>query len=484
MVDQNSQFYAILTNVGAAKQANADALGIPWNITQMGVGDANGTDPTPNATQTSLIKEWRRAPLNQLKVDDKDPSIIIAEQIIPADVGGHWIREIALYDSDGDMVAVANCAPTYKPLLSQGSGRTQVVRMNLIVSSSSNVQLKIDPSVVLATREYVDAAILNVLPKNKTAGTYTQVTISERGVVQQGANPTTLGGYGITDAYTKAAVDTALAGKANKATTLGGYGIEDAYTKAAVDTALASKPNKATTLAGYGIEDAYTKSATDAALTAKADNAFMIGELGKRLFVGVVSRQQPTLASPTSGLPWLNSGLIIREAECVADTNPNEMRDEYAPGLALHWGGKYAAKLYMDVNGRLVWSGAVAAYGTDSAHLATCGFVQAAVRGQVARSAKAWVNFWGVGTIGIRDSFNVSSIIDNGVGDYTVNLVVPLANTNYAVVTGGAGNDTPISGINCVKAYARAVNSFKVGTTNTATGASDFLHVDAAVYSN
>lgn len=155
MVDQNSQFYAILTNVGAAKQANADALGIPWKITQMGVGDANGTDPTPNATQISLLNEWRRAPLNQLKVDDKDNAIIIAEQVIPADVGGRWIREIGLYDSDGDLVAVANCAPTYKPLLSQGSGRTQVVRMNLIVSSSSNVQLKIDPSVVLATREWV-----------------------------------------------------------------------------------------------------------------------------------------------------------------------------------------------------------------------------------------------------------------------------------------------------------------------------------------
>jgi len=165
MVDQTSQFYAILTNVGAAKQANADALGIAWKITQMGVGDANGTDPTPNATQTSLINEWRRAPLNQLKVDDKNSAIIIAEQVIPADVGGKWIREIALYDADGDMVAVANCAPTYKPLLSQGSGRTQVVRMNLVVSSASNVQLKIDPAVVLATREYVDSRLTEEISK-------------------------------------------------------------------------------------------------------------------------------------------------------------------------------------------------------------------------------------------------------------------------------------------------------------------------------
>ncbi|MET3051013.1 phage tail protein [Pseudomonas alkylphenolica] len=176
MVDQTSQFYAILTNVGAAKQANADALGIPWKITQMAVGDGNpgGVEnpalPQPDASWTSLLNEWRRAPLNQLKVDDKDNSVIVAEQVIPAEIGGRWIREVGLYDADGDLVAVANCAPTYKPLLNQGSGRTQVVRMNLVVSSSSNVQLKIDPSVVLATREYVDGRTVRASQPEAEAG--------------------------------------------------------------------------------------------------------------------------------------------------------------------------------------------------------------------------------------------------------------------------------------------------------------------------
>ncbi|RMM11182.1 phage tail protein, partial [Pseudomonas syringae] len=96
-----------LTNVGAAKQANADALGVPWKIAQMGVGDANGADPVPDATQKKLINERRRAPLNQLKVDPANNAIIIAEQVIPAEVGGFWIREIGLYDTDGDLVAVA-----------------------------------------------------------------------------------------------------------------------------------------------------------------------------------------------------------------------------------------------------------------------------------------------------------------------------------------------------------------------------------------
>ncbi|QBR30805.1 MULTISPECIES: phage tail protein [Pseudomonas] len=165
MIDANSQFFAILTKVGEAKQANADALGVPWLISQMGVGDANGTDPIPDRLQTKLINEWRRRPLNQLKVDPNNPAIIIAEQVIPADEGGKWIREIGLYDSDGDLVAVANCAPSFKPLLSQGSGRTQIVRMNFVVTSTGNITLKIDPAVVLATREYVDAKILEELYK-------------------------------------------------------------------------------------------------------------------------------------------------------------------------------------------------------------------------------------------------------------------------------------------------------------------------------
>ncbi|MGE8409512.1 MAG: phage tail protein [Pseudomonas sp.] len=197
MTDQNSQFFAILTAVGEAKQANANALGVPWTFAQMGVGDANLTDPIPSRTQTRLINERRRAALNTVKVDPGNASIIIAEQVIPPDVGGWWIREIGLYDAAGDLVAVANCAPSFKPLLSQGTGKTQVVRLNIIVTSTANIQLKIDPAVVLATREYVDSQLLNVLPLNKVAGQFTKVRVNERGVVQEGFNPTTLAGLGI-----------------------------------------------------------------------------------------------------------------------------------------------------------------------------------------------------------------------------------------------------------------------------------------------
>lgn len=156
-------YYAILTNVGAAKLANAAALGTTLNITQLAVGDGNGNVPVPDATRTALVREVRRAPLNRLSIDPANASQIIAEQVIPENVGGWWIREIGLYDETGALVAIANCAPSYKPQLAEGSGRTQTVRMILIVNNSGSVELKIDPSIVLATREYVDSAITTAM---------------------------------------------------------------------------------------------------------------------------------------------------------------------------------------------------------------------------------------------------------------------------------------------------------------------------------
>lgn len=154
-----ANYFALLTNQGAAKLANAAALGIPLKLTTMAVGDGNGQAVTPNPAATKLVNEKRRAPLNALFADPLNASQLVAEQIIPETVGGWWIRELGLYDEAGTLIAVANCPDTYKPLLSEGSGRTQVIRMVLIVSSTSAVELKIDPAVVLATRQYVDEAI-------------------------------------------------------------------------------------------------------------------------------------------------------------------------------------------------------------------------------------------------------------------------------------------------------------------------------------
>ncbi|EJW4584469.1 MULTISPECIES: phage tail protein [Escherichia] len=156
------KYYAILTNQGAARLANATMLGSKLNLTQMAVGDANGVLPTPDPAQTKLINQKRIAPLNLLSVDPNNQSQIIAEQIIPENEGGFWIREIGLYDDEGVLIAVANCPETYKPQLQEGSGRTQTIRMILVVSNTEAITLKIDPSVVLATRKYVDDEVLEL----------------------------------------------------------------------------------------------------------------------------------------------------------------------------------------------------------------------------------------------------------------------------------------------------------------------------------
>lgn len=149
-------YYAILTNAGQAKLANALALGVPLKITHMAVGDGNGQPVTPNAAQTALVREQRRAPINTLFQDPTNQSQLVAEQIIPENVGDWWIREAGIFSEDGTLIAIANTPDTYKPLLSSGAGRTQVIRIVLIVSDTSAVELKIDPAVVLATRKYVD----------------------------------------------------------------------------------------------------------------------------------------------------------------------------------------------------------------------------------------------------------------------------------------------------------------------------------------
>ena len=151
-----AQFYTLLTQVGQAKLANAVALGNTIELTHLAVGDGGGSVPTPDSDRTSLINEVRRAPINRVEVDADNLNWVVVEQVMPPDVGGWTIREIGVFDSAGDLIAYGNYPETYKPTLDEGSGRTQTVRMVLQVSDTAAVTLKVDPSVVLATRKYVD----------------------------------------------------------------------------------------------------------------------------------------------------------------------------------------------------------------------------------------------------------------------------------------------------------------------------------------
>ncbi|EKK7330035.1 phage tail protein [Escherichia coli] len=126
----STKFRTVITTAGAAKLAAATAPGgRKVNITTMAVGDGGGKLPVPDAGQTGLIHEvWRHA-LNKISQDKRNSNYIIAELVIPPEVGGFWMRELGLYDDAGTLIAVANMAESYKPALAEGSGRSQTCRM-------------------------------------------------------------------------------------------------------------------------------------------------------------------------------------------------------------------------------------------------------------------------------------------------------------------------------------------------------------------
>ncbi|QPF10502.1 phage tail protein [Raoultella terrigena] len=147
-------FKSLITTAGREKIAAAIVSGDKVVFSQMSVGDGGGSATTPGEEQTSLVNELFRTQLNSLKLSDTD-SIIIAEMIIPPEVGGFTIREAALFDDAGQCMAVANVPETYKPALAEGSGRFTILRIWLAVSSTEAVELIVDPGIVLATVEDV-----------------------------------------------------------------------------------------------------------------------------------------------------------------------------------------------------------------------------------------------------------------------------------------------------------------------------------------
>ncbi|HHT4300055.1 TPA: phage tail protein [Citrobacter werkmanii] len=266
-----TKYLALLTNIGAAKLAKATALGTKVEITQLAVGDGNGVLPTPNPAQTALVHELRRAPLNMLTVDPANASQIIAEQVIPEDVGGWWIREIGLFDKDGDMVAIANCAETYKPQLQEGSGRVQVIRVILIVSSTEAVTLKIDPAVVLATRQYVDNKIIEVksyadglMRTHEQSRNHPDATTTAKGFTQLNSSVTD-------DSEAQAATPKAVK-----------IAMDNANARLAKDRNLADLPNPALARQNLQLGNSSTKNTgTTANTVAAGDDARITGAMQK-----------------------------------------------------------------------------------------------------------------------------------------------------------------------------------------------------------
>ena len=203
----STKFKTIITTAGAAKLAAATVPGgKKVNLTAMAVGDGGGALPEPNVGQVKLINEvWRHA-LNKISQDNKNKNYIVAELVIPPEVGGFWMRELGLYDDAGTLIAVANMAESYKPELAEGSGRAQTCRMVIIVSSVASVELSIDATTVMATQDYVD----DKLAEHEQSRRHPDATLKEKGFVQlSSATDSTSESLAATPKAVKAAYDLA-----------------------------------------------------------------------------------------------------------------------------------------------------------------------------------------------------------------------------------------------------------------------------------
>jgi phage-related tail fiber protein len=254
-------YFTILTNLGAVLLAQATASGTQLKITHLAVGDGNGNVPSPLPTQTQLIHEVRRSAINTVYTDENNENHIIIEQVIPPEEGGFYIRELGVFDDKGNLIAVGNCPPSYKPKLSEGSGRTQVINMVIMVDNTGTVELKIDASTVLATRKYVDDLISSKMTEHEKSTNHPNASTTGKGFVQlNSAINSTLENQAATPKAVKTAYD--LANTANTTANTAKTNAATAQTRADSAYTLA---NTANTTANT----AKSTSETDASTTVK-----------------------------------------------------------------------------------------------------------------------------------------------------------------------------------------------------------------------
>lgn len=162
----SEKFYTILTNAGKAKIANASTLGTKVTFTHFALGDGGGSYYNPTENQKNLVNEVWRGKIGSIAVDKENPNWIVIEIIIPASIGGFMIREAGVFDDEGNLLAVGKYPETYKPTVENGSAKDLYVRMIFEVSNTSVINLKVDPTVILATKKDIEKLRKEINEKN------------------------------------------------------------------------------------------------------------------------------------------------------------------------------------------------------------------------------------------------------------------------------------------------------------------------------
>jgi phage-related tail fiber protein len=158
------KFYSILTNIGKAKIANSAAFGTKVNISSFKVGDSNGQYYDPTEQQTDLVHPVYEGKINDIQIDDTNSNWVHCELVLPGNVGGFFIREYAVFDDEGDMIAIAKCPETYKPLQTSGAVKEMSLDLILVVSNINSVKLEIDKSLIFVTRDVFDNLSDEIFP--------------------------------------------------------------------------------------------------------------------------------------------------------------------------------------------------------------------------------------------------------------------------------------------------------------------------------
>lgn len=152
-----TDFTGFLTNIGLAKDANSKVSGDA--VTCAFVVFSDSENPVHQGL-TALPDEVARVAINDVRVSPIDPNVVLAEAILPPELGGFWIRSAGILDSNGDLYAVVNLPPSYKPALAEGSAEDLLQIIQFVTSNAANITLKIDPSVVRATRPWVQDMLM------------------------------------------------------------------------------------------------------------------------------------------------------------------------------------------------------------------------------------------------------------------------------------------------------------------------------------
>ncbi|EDW4492361.1 phage tail protein [Salmonella enterica subsp. enterica] len=176
----DNEFYTLLTDRGMAKIASALADKKQIHLQKMAVGDGGGQYYEPTASQTNLRHEVWRGEMNTLTVAPNNPNWLIAELVLPEEVGGWYVREVGVFDNEGELIAIGKFPESYKPLLPGGCGKQVCIRLIMEVSNTTAVTLTVDPSIVLATRDYVDAR----LDEHEHSTNHPDATLTQKGFTQ------------------------------------------------------------------------------------------------------------------------------------------------------------------------------------------------------------------------------------------------------------------------------------------------------------